>query len=190
MVCPWCHSSIWCNAWNKIHVKILTKHISYILQHIIDVLLSTHSEYQWLSLSGDYLFSTLKTSQSFSSSNLRHLWYSSDSDFCSYILYFLFDIKILNIAPYVLRRGMYAYVRRWAIYVRPRGVWLSTGIDVRLRRASKVYVTGSVSIPRIYMRIGDVRFWYSAWWSMIAISWGRNGAILKVTELSLLSNKL
>ena len=38
------------------------------------------------------------------------------------IFYILFDIKILNIAPYMLRRGMYAYVRRWAIYVRPRGV--------------------------------------------------------------------
>ena len=35
---------------------------------------------------------------------------------------FLFDMKILNIAPYMLRRGMYACVRRWAIYVRPRGV--------------------------------------------------------------------
>ena len=103
---------------------------------------------------------------------------------------FLFDIKILNIAPYMLRRGMYACVRRWAIYVHPHGVWLSTGIDVRLRRASKVYMTVPVSIPRVYMRIDDVRFWYSVWWPMIAISWGRNGTIPMVTELSLLSNKL
>ena len=42
--------------------------------------------------------------------------------FCCYIFIFLFDIKILNVAPCVLRRGMYACVRRWAIYVRPRGV--------------------------------------------------------------------
>ena len=35
---------------------------------------------------------------------------------------FLFDVKILNVAPYVSRRGMYACVRRWATYVRPRGV--------------------------------------------------------------------
>ena len=35
---------------------------------------------------------------------------------------FLFDVKILNVAPCVSRRGMYACVRRWAIYVRPRGV--------------------------------------------------------------------
>ena len=58
----------------------------------------------------------------------------------------------------MLRRGMYACVRRWAIYVRPRGVWLSTGVDVRLRQASKVYMMGPVSIPRVYMRINDVRF--------------------------------
>ena len=34
----------------------------------------------------------------------------------------LFDVRILNVALYVSRRGMYACVRRWAIYVRPRGV--------------------------------------------------------------------
>ena len=39
--------------------------------------------------------------------------------FCCYILYFLFGVKILNVAPYVSRRGMYACVCRWAIYVRP-----------------------------------------------------------------------
>ena len=38
------------------------------------------------------------------------------------IFYLLFDARILNVALYVLRRGMYACVRRWAICVRPRGV--------------------------------------------------------------------
>ena len=70
----------------------------------------------------------------------------------------LFDVRILNVALYVSRCGMYACVRRWAICVRPRGVWLSTGIDVRLRRASKMYMTVLVSILRVCMRIDDVRF--------------------------------
>ena len=35
---------------------------------------------------------------------------------------FLFDVRILNVALYVSRRGMYACVHRWAICVRPRGV--------------------------------------------------------------------
>ena len=34
----------------------------------------------WEPLSGDDLFSTLKTSRSFSNSNLRHSWHSLDSD--------------------------------------------------------------------------------------------------------------
>ena len=40
------------------------------------------------------------------------------------LLYFvsLFDVRILNIALCVSRRGMYACVRRWAICIRPRGV--------------------------------------------------------------------
>ena len=38
------------------------------------------------------------------------------------IFYLLFDVRILNVALYVSRRGMYACVRRWAICVRPRGV--------------------------------------------------------------------
>ena len=106
------------------------------------------------------------------------------------ILYLLFDVRILNVVLYVSRRGMYACVRRWVICIRPRGVWLSTGIDVRLRRASRMYMTVSVSIPRGYMRIDDVRFECSVWWSIITISWGRNGTIPMVTELLLLSNKL
>ena len=79
---------------------------------------------------------------------------------CLLLLYFvsLFDVRILNIALCVPRRGMYACVCRWAICIRPRGVWLSTGIDVRLRRASKMYMTVSVSIPRGYMHIDGVRF--------------------------------
>ena len=38
------------------------------------------------------------------------------------IFYLLFDVRILNVALYVSRRGMYACVRRWAICVCPRGV--------------------------------------------------------------------
>ena len=38
------------------------------------------------------------------------------------IFYLLSDVRILNVALYVSRRGMYACVRRWAICVRPRGV--------------------------------------------------------------------
>ena len=38
-----------------------------------------------------------------------------------YVVFYLI-YKILNTAPYVLRRGMYACVHRWAVYVRPRGV--------------------------------------------------------------------
>ena len=43
---------------------------------------------------------------------------------CCFVVIFciLFDVKILNVALYVSRRRMYACVRRWAIYVRPRGV--------------------------------------------------------------------
>ena len=84
--------------------------------------------------------------------------FTKGSVFYCYILYLLFDVRILNVALYVLRHGMYACVRRWAICIRLRGVWLSTGIDVRLRRASKMYMTVLVSIPRGYMRIDDVRF--------------------------------
>ena len=82
----------------------------------------------------------------------------SPSAFLLLYYIFLFGVKILNVALYVSRREMYACVRRWAIYVCPRGVWLSTGIDVRLRRASKMYMTVSVLIPRVCMRIDDVRF--------------------------------
>ena len=38
-----------------------------------------------------------------------------------YVVFYLI-CKILNTAPYVLRRGMYACVHRWVVYVRPRGV--------------------------------------------------------------------
>ena len=44
---------------------------------------------------------------------------------CSVLLLYpilLFDVRILNVALYVSRRGMYACVRRWEIYVRPCGV--------------------------------------------------------------------
>ena len=51
-------------------------------------------------------------------------WKSKSSSAILLLLYsiFLFVVKILNVALYVSRRGMYACVRRWAIYVRPRGV--------------------------------------------------------------------
>ena len=41
--------------------------------------------------------------------------------FCCNIFVFLFGVKILNIVLYMLRRGVYACVRRWAICIRPRG---------------------------------------------------------------------
>ena len=78
--------------------------------------------------------------------------------FCCYIFVSLFGVKILNIILCMLRRGVYACVRRWAICIRPRGLWLSTGIDVCLWQVSKVYMMVSVSIPRRCMRIDSVRF--------------------------------
>ena len=45
-----------------------------------------------------------------------------------------------------------------ALCVRPCGMWLSTGIDVHLRWASKVYMMVSVSIPGRCMCIDSVRF--------------------------------
>ena len=40
---------------------------------------------------------------------------------CCNIFVFLFGVKILNIILYMLRRGVYACVCRWAICIRPRG---------------------------------------------------------------------
>ena len=88
--------------------------------------------------------------------------------FCCYIFVSLFGVKILNIILCMSRCGVYACVRRWAICVRPRRVWLSMGIDVCLWRASKMYMMVSVSIPRRCMRIDIVdrkascreRVWY------------------------------
>ena len=42
--------------------------------------------------------------------------------FCCYIFVSLFGVKILNIILCMSRCGVYAYVRRWVICVRPRGV--------------------------------------------------------------------
>ena len=57
------------------------------------------------------------------------------------------------------------------------GVWLITGINVHLWWASTGWVMGLVSIPEGYMHINDVCFWCSIEWSIIVISWGRNGVI-------------
>ena len=78
--------------------------------------------------------------------------------FCCYIFVSLFGVKILNIILCMLRCRVYVCVCRWALCIRPRGLWLSTGIDVHLRQASKMYMTTSVSIPRRCMRIDSVRF--------------------------------
>ena len=78
--------------------------------------------------------------------------------FCCNIFVSSFGVKILNITLCMLRHGVYACVRRWAICIRPHGLWLSMGIDVHLRWASKVYMTVSVSIPRRCMCIDSVRF--------------------------------
>ena len=82
----------------------------------------------------------------------------SATTFCCNIFVSLFGVKILNIILCMLRRGVYACVCRWAICIRPRGLWLSMGIDVRLWRASKVCMTVSVSIPGRCMRINSVCF--------------------------------
>ena len=42
--------------------------------------------------------------------------------FYCYIFVSLSGVKILNIVLYMLRHGVYACVRRWAICVPPRGV--------------------------------------------------------------------
>ena len=44
------------------------------------------------------------------------------ASFYCYILYLLFDVRILNVALYVSRHGMYACVHVWAVCIRPRGV--------------------------------------------------------------------
>ena len=92
------------------------------------------------------------------SKTVRSLLFFFSMQFCCYIFVSLFGVKILNIILYMSRCGVYACVRRWAICVCPREVWLSTGIDVRLQQASKMYMTVSVSIPRRCMRIDSVRF--------------------------------
>ena len=52
---------------------------------------------------------------------------------------------------------MHVYVGG-ALCVHPRGVWLSTGIDVHLWQASKVYMTVLVLIPGRCMRTNSVHF--------------------------------
>ena len=104
---------------------------------------------------------TLELNNSVSNKRVQQLYSQDQSQemiFYCYILYLLFDVRILNVALYVSRCGMYACVHRWVTCICPRGVWLSTGIDVRLWRASKMYMTVLVSIPRRYMHIDDVRF--------------------------------
>ena len=54
--------------------------------------------------------------------NYCHTLELSKSVFLLLYSIFLFGVKILDVALYVSRRGMYACVRRWAIYVRPHGV--------------------------------------------------------------------
>ena len=58
--------------------KTQTSHNSLLIPTCIDILSLLLSS--TTSLSGDDLFSAPKLSQSFSNSNLRHLWHSSDSD--------------------------------------------------------------------------------------------------------------
>ena len=77
-----------------------------------------------------------------------------------FVVIFLYFIWCKNTQYYFVyvEIRVYACVHRWGTCVRPRGTWLSTGIDVRLRRASKVYMMVSVSIPGRCMCIDSVCF--------------------------------